>query len=698
MKKAVVAASIVILGAGSWTGASWYTGKILEQRIPEELTKFNATIAEYISKRDVELELAQVSYERGVFSSTGHYTLSRPNEQDPSKRLDFDITIDHGPFPTGALAQGHFLPKMGFIDAVLRKTETSAPAFVLTKDQVPIRAEGTVTYSGNVSALSTIAPVDYEDDSVKVNFGGAKLSNHFVRKTREIGGILDIDTLSITDKTGEEPFVVKLDGTKLDATYRPVKHDKTVDAALTNSLNSHDIRSRLTIKSLSADQPKGDSPFALTMQDLSLGGTYQPGSFGFPLYDASFNLHRAEISNLQNDIVVGFDNLRYDITISEDKTNMATGLSYTVDDITINKLSLGKAAIGIKLNNLNGAVIRDAMELYQGASNALAAENPHPLGQLALVSSMSQLAMRLLEANPELRIEPVSLKTDKGESAFSASIVFAKPSNLLGGNSEDIALQSIKSIDAKVLVSKPMLTALATDILVQQTGMAEADAKAQVDDQLSGLGMLEALGFIKQDGDNLVSTFHYADGAGKLNDQEFSAEQIKAMLQEFELGHQSPFAMNDDDDSQTEHTSRVFHTTLNPGKIGDLVEEEFGISYKLDYTADGIPVLTLEPGETHASRLEILFLNCREENDCSDMIARAQFNTPKPVSLKVINQVNRDKRWIRAYQGGKGQAVLEMDFTAYGSISEDTLTEQLDIFFDETHSIAHDLLDDAIKQ
>ena len=170
MKKAVVAASIVILGAGSWANASWYTGKQLEIKIPEQLAKYNEHLAKLIP--DAPLKLTQLSYERGFFSSTAHFALS-PTEENSEDKLDFDVKIDHGPFPAGALAQGHFLPKMGFLNAALAKTDTSAPTFALTKDKTPIQTEGTVTYSGNVSSVSTIAPIDYQNETVTVNFDGA---------------------------------------------------------------------------------------------------------------------------------------------------------------------------------------------------------------------------------------------------------------------------------------------------------------------------------------------------------------------------------------------------------------------------------------------------------------------------------------------------------------------------------------------
>ena len=93
---------------------------------------------------------------------------------------------------------------MGFNDAVLAKTETSAPAFALKKDLPPIETNATVAYSGTVSALSIIPAIDYQENVSTVNFSGAKIKNQFVCNTREIGTVLDIGSSFVIDDKNEE--------------------------------------------------------------------------------------------------------------------------------------------------------------------------------------------------------------------------------------------------------------------------------------------------------------------------------------------------------------------------------------------------------------------------------------------------------------------------------------------------------------
>jgi uncharacterized protein YdgA (DUF945 family) len=698
MKKAVVAAGIVILGAGGWATASWYTGKQLEIKIPEQVARYNEYLAQFAPL--IPVELKQTAYQRGFFSSTAHFILYSP-ENDSSEKLDFDIKIDHGPFPKGALAQGHFLPKMGFINAVLAKTETSAPAFALTKDLPPIETNATVAYSGNVSALSTIPAIDYQDNISTVNFSGAKIKNQFVRNTREIGTVLDIGSLFVIGDKNEEPASAKFEGMMLDIVYRPVKADPSADPALRNELNAHNVRAKFTIKSISAKNENGADSFSLTAQDLSVGSTYAPGSFGVPLMDLSFNIKRAEIHTPDTNLTVTVDNLGYVTNLSEDKTSLAGKIVYTADGFTVNKLALGKTAFGINLQNLDGAAMRDLMGIYEQITQAALGHNldSGAMNQFALIGSAAQIAMRLLEANPELRIEPVSLKTDKGESTFNASIVFTKPNNFFGVKRDDIVLQSIKSIDAKAVVSKPMLTTLATDILMQQQDIDEAAATVQVTEAMQGLGMIEAMGIVKQDGDNIVSTFHYADGVAKLNDQEFSQEQIKELLQQAGLGSDSD---DDDEDGQESVASAAAndYVPLSPEKIAEIVEN-FGFPSRLETTPAGNPLLVLEPGETHAHKVDIEFIDCDDGKFCNEMMARAEFKTPKPIPLKVINQMNRETRWIRIHLGEKNQVVVEMDISAagrYDGLKAGALDNMLEAFFNGAHAIAHDILGSSLHR
>lgn len=90
------------------TGASWYTGKQIEQHMGEVVDNANGQLKAYLPKAGVKLSYE--NYQRGLFSSKVRYVL-RSDGTDTSENaalktgeeVAFLETIDHGPFPFAQL-------------------------------------------------------------------------------------------------------------------------------------------------------------------------------------------------------------------------------------------------------------------------------------------------------------------------------------------------------------------------------------------------------------------------------------------------------------------------------------------------------------------------------------------------------------------------------------------------------------------
>ncbi|HHE0257100.1 TPA: DUF945 family protein, partial [Yersinia enterocolitica] len=50
MKKSLVAVSVIVVLGAAWTGASWYTGKLIEQRMGELVNNANDQIRTLLPK------------------------------------------------------------------------------------------------------------------------------------------------------------------------------------------------------------------------------------------------------------------------------------------------------------------------------------------------------------------------------------------------------------------------------------------------------------------------------------------------------------------------------------------------------------------------------------------------------------------------------------------------------------------------
>ena len=65
MKKSAVAVAVIVVLGAAWTGASWYTGKLIEQRMTTEVENVNSQINNYFPKAG--LKLSYEDYNRHLF-------------------------------------------------------------------------------------------------------------------------------------------------------------------------------------------------------------------------------------------------------------------------------------------------------------------------------------------------------------------------------------------------------------------------------------------------------------------------------------------------------------------------------------------------------------------------------------------------------------------------------------------------------
>ena len=67
MKKSLVAVSVIAVLGAAWTGVSWYTGKLIEQHMDEQVAAANSQLQSAYPKAG--LKVSYQDYQRGLFSS-----------------------------------------------------------------------------------------------------------------------------------------------------------------------------------------------------------------------------------------------------------------------------------------------------------------------------------------------------------------------------------------------------------------------------------------------------------------------------------------------------------------------------------------------------------------------------------------------------------------------------------------------------
>lgn len=642
MKKSVaITLGVVIVGAGSWVGATWYTGKRIEESSQRHLVEANEKLAKLTPLFGLRID--QLKYERSLFSTQARYGLSlvkndKSLDAMPAGMIEFDAVIEHGPFPKTALSRGAIAPKLAFVHAEMAKTDNLKEVLELTKGVSPLISDAMVSYSGTTTSTAKIAPVSTELKGNVIDFSGFVINGTFDRSLESVTAQGVMDKLAIDGTKSNDPVVMALTGLTMD------------------------VNSRM-------------------------------GKFGISMGDSDLKIKRIDVTRKDDDLKVSLDNFGYGVKLSEDDKAINVQAAYQTGDLIVNDVPLGTGQAVIKLSKLDGPAVKQLSDTYNQLMRQYMAHTEDEGLKDEQVEAMLDSAGKLLAGNPSFSIDPLSWKTAKGESKLNFTLDLANPPDVKNLTPQEIAVKAIKRIDATLVISKPMVQDLVAQYAIKKEGLTPEKAAQDADESVRQMsGMAEMFNVGKNDGDNIVGKFTFADGMGNLNGKEIPAEELFSGL----LGAAGMGSMGDDEDEampgmeQEEPADGAMPATTGVMQDFDL-DTVSSLLDDMGYTAhksdgDEGPVLVLEPGSTGASDLRLEFLCNDFTEKCLDLVLTATYKTKKPMSLKAINSWNQEYRWTRAYLDDKNQAVLQMDMNAEGGIGKDNLQILLNTFV----SIAED--------
>lgn len=640
MKKSVaITLGVVIVGAGSWIGATWYTGKRIEESSQRHLAEANEKLAKLTPLFGLRID--QIKYERSLFSTQARYGLSlvkndKTLDDMPAGMIEFDAVIEHGPFPKTALSRGAFAPKLAFVHAEIAKTDNLKEVFALTKDVSPLVSDAMISYSGTTSSTSKIAPVSTTVDGNSIDFSGMLITGTF---------------------------------------------DRTLEA-----VTAHGVMDKLAI-----DGTKSNDPVVMAITGMTMDVNSRMGKFGVSMGDSDLKIKRIDVTRKGDDIKLSLDNFGYGVKLAEDDKTINVQAAYQTGDITVNDVALGNGQAVIKLAKLDGQAVKQLSDTYNQLLRQIMAQTEDEGLKDEQIQTMLDAGGKLLAGNPSFSIDPISWKTPKGESKLNFTLDLANPPDIKNLTPQEIAVQAIKRIDATLIISKPMVQDLAKQYAIKKEGLTPEKAAEEADESVRQMaGMAEMLNVGKNDGDNIVGKFTFANGMGNLNGKEIPADELFSGL----LGATGMGGMGDDDEAMPDMGQEEPAADATPA-VG--VMQDFNldtVSSLLDdmgITANKVdgnegPVLVLDAGNTGASDLRLEFLCNDFTEKCLDLVMTATYKTKKPMPLKAINSWNQEYRWTRAYLDDKNQAVLQMDMNAEGGIGKDNLQILLNTFI----SIAED--------
>ena len=642
MKKSVgigAGVAVVVVVAGGLIGGASYTGKRIEAASVKRLEEANAFLtAKYPY---LGLKLVADRYDRGLFSTNARYVLTSNVAPDPAKpnRIDIDAHIDHGPFPAGAISSGHFAPRAAFVRASVSNTEVTKPIFDITKGVSPLSGTALVSYAGDTDFDWLVPAIEHAEGGRSLSFSGARGKGSFERSTMAVDGDMRIDLIKFQGTEAEEKAKVEIQGVGGKFASRPGKFGI--------SIGSGDM---------------GFERVLVTTADPKKSGSVEKGTYG--------------------------------VKINENDKFINVEAAYAVGAMKLGTVNLGSLQTTVKFLQLEGASLKVLSDFYGNLPATLSGMSA--TGDDALKSGMTALmgsAQQMLAANPTFAIDPVSWKTDKGETRAALTVQFDR-FPIEQSSQRDMAIKAIKRMDASYSMSKTMVQDIAIKILVEQMSLSPADAQKMAAEQIEqGVAMAQMMNIGKVEGDNLIGRLTYAEGVVDVNGTKTPVEEF---ADQFGLGKNSRFGSDeeeeepsDDIDMATEAPATGFMNSVNTDIMGEILDEE-GYAYTVDTDGAGDPKIVVEPGDLGAQSVEVEYYNCTgsSSQNCEDFLMKAVFKPSKGATLKVLNNFNRENRWVRVYLDDDNTAVVEMDINADGGLGKESLKILVGLFFSVTTDFA----------
>ena len=482
MKKiAGIAAGALVAVAALGTAGAWYTGQQLPSVLDASIKQANAEMSKSLPALGLSATIELLSLERQLLSSEARYRIVFQVEGEPVELVVSDH-IEHGPFPLSRLKSLRLMPVMATSNYALEQSESLAKWFAASAGASPLTGQVSVGYDRSLSGALHVRPLEVAvDEHTAVSFSG-----------------LDIDF----DSTAEA---------------------KAISAE--GAMASLRISSRL--------ESTGE-PLNMELRGMSLNSQTEKGASDFYLGSNEVRFQSVEVVAGEGSPIVLKDVLQRDET-SEADGKLAARYGYDIGMISYQGHDLGAAQMLWSLKNLDGKALQSLVALYgellQGGWQPQDSADDLSMPQLS-EAQQAQLLVdleKLLAGNPGIALEKLAFRTASGESSLSLSLALDKPETFELPPPE-LARQLIAQLDAKVSVSKAMIG----DVVGLQATLAGETDQQAIAQQASMMGemaggMAQASELARLDGDNIVSTLHYADDKVDFNGKQMTVEEFVAM-------------------------------------------------------------------------------------------------------------------------------------------------------------------------
>ncbi|MCI8207909.1 GTP-binding protein [Pseudomonas sp. S25] len=491
MNKSVgIAAGVIVVVGALATAGAWYTGTRIEGVLRDSIDQSNQELAKSLKGSDSRITLEMVSIDRHLFSSTAHYRVLVHDENltTDGKNAEFLFVdnIEHGPLPVSRLKSFKLLPVMAQSNFQMEKSPSAEKWFAMSNGASPVTGYASVGYDRSATGALLLAPLELKDTDGTFTFSGLRL---------------DTEASADADKI---KLLGKMDNFQLNVT-----------------------------------SPEGEVALGAKGVTLDMGGT--KGKSGFYL---GHNNLKADsfVAQVAGQAPIALKDVTGTSLAQEEGGNLAAQMSYNVGMINYNGKDVGALQSAFKISNFDVAASQALYDLYQTkilpqqqAANAAGEKLALQLSPADQQLIDTQI-IKLLAAKPHVELERLALKTANGESHLHVAVDLTDTGST-EQPSPDRFRNAIAQLDARLVLSKPMISDLAT----LQAGLAGQTDPAAIAEQAKAAGdmagaMAVMMQVAKVDGDNIVSNLQYANDIVDFNGQKMTPEQFIALIMSKVIG------------------------------------------------------------------------------------------------------------------------------------------------------------------
>lgn len=617
VKKLISAGVLIAVLVIGYCGASWWSGMRIQTRSYAAVDAINIHLARIWSD---QIRVTPRHYERGLFTSQASYLLT---------------------FPKSATSENAQKREILFINRI-------------EHGPFPIENIGKGDFNP-VSALieTTVALTPWTEQLFKATQGRSFVTG----QTRlDTNGVAHLKWSALPFDIRHDALRTQFGGAQLNAEISPTFRNRKGELNI-DSLNFTDGRATIDLKSvkLQTDSRRSPGGLSLGMNNREIGSLTWSS-----IHAPTVDIQKLTINN----------------QLEPQDSDVSGKTVIDIAELSIAQNKLGSFRLTAFYEALDDRALEPLVELY---NRVMARTATTILAPESLTSAeIKKLWLRLhslLKNNPTIRLDPLIWETSRGKSQLLLNTTL-KSAELAGGG-VGLRESPIDVLDATLTISQPMVEGLVLQKF-QTPGTPAARVKNLADREMRRLmDTATQLKFGRPQNGKLVTHFNVQDTEFRINGQPTPAEPLLKLLSNLAppnwFNTRAPAGQEGPDE-----TAAIQH--LDPEVMSAILSSS-DFTYEETRDSDGDLVMKVAPGDSGAEKVEIVFIGCRNDPTCEDVLLRATYAPDQGPILKFVNDWNLRNRWGRAFLNDSSEPVLEMDISAYGGIGQDAVESMVSTFF-----------------